>query len=51
MITDKTVCKRQQSILYLTLLSLEFVNTFAAIAFVIFVDTISITDNFIIRDP
>ena len=37
MITNKTVCKIYQSILYLTFSSSEFVDTFLDIVFVIFV--------------
>ena len=44
MITNKTVCKIYQSILYLTFLLLQFIDAFLAIVSVIFVDTISITD-------
>ena len=44
MIANKTVCKIQQSIFYLTFLICQFINTFVALVFAIFVDTISITD-------
>ena len=44
MIINKTVCKIWQPMLNITFLSLEFIDTFIAIVFVIFVDTISITD-------
>ena len=40
----KTVCKIKQSILHLTFLSSDFIDTFVAIVFVIFVYKISITD-------
>ena len=41
MITNKTVYEIKQ---YLTILSLEFIDTFVVIVFVIFVDKLSITD-------
>ena len=48
MITNETVCKIQQSVLYLNFLLWQFTEevfaSFVAIVFVIFVDTISIAD-------
>ena len=44
MITDKTVCRINQSILYFTFLPLEFIDTvLLPIVFAIFVNKISIT--------
>ena len=39
MIADKTVCKINKSVLSLTFLSPEFIDTVADIVFVIFVNT------------
>ena len=44
MIANKTMYKIWQSISYLTFLLWQFVNTFVGIAFVHFVDTMSIAD-------
>ena len=44
MITNKTACKILLSILYLAFLLWQFIDAFLALVFVIFVETISITD-------